>query len=88
MKRDRSSYLRTQDIVPLKEEVDQQVERLNEIRGNELFSEDRPSNRTDDVLDEVCQLLSLSFLCLGKTRESNFFFICLIILREGYLSSG
>ncbi|KAG2225746.1 hypothetical protein INT45_011414 [Circinella minor] len=82
LKRDRSSYLRTQDIVPLKEEVDQQVEKLNEIRGNELFSEDHPTNRTDDVLDEVCQLLSLSFLCLGKTRETPAVYSQVIAIKQ------
>ncbi|KAI9488015.1 hypothetical protein BDB00DRAFT_792186 [Zychaea mexicana] len=82
LKRDRSSYLRTQDILPLKDETEEQVEKLSKVRGNVLFSEDRLSNRTDDVLDEVCQLLSLSFLCLGKTRETPAVYSQVIAIKQ------
>ncbi|KAI8138971.1 hypothetical protein BJV82DRAFT_628579, partial [Fennellomyces sp. T-0311] len=82
LKRDRSTYLRTQDILPLKDEVETQVEKLSEIRGNDLLASSEESNRTDDVLDEVCQLLSLSFLCLGKTRETPAVYSQVIAIKQ------
>ena len=71
LKRDRSSYLKTQDIIPLKEETEEQIEKLSSLRGGDLLPKGVEPTRTDQVLDEVCQLLSLSFLSLGKTRESK-----------------
>lgn len=71
LKRDRSSYLKTQDIIPLKEETEEQIEKLSSFRGGDLLPKGVEPTRTDQVLDEVCQLLSLSFLSLGKTRESK-----------------
>lgn len=71
LRRDRSSYLKTQDILPLKHETEEAIDSLCQIRNGFKFGDEGSQNRTDDVLDEVCQLLSLSFLCLGKTRESK-----------------
>lgn len=73
LKRDRSTYLRMQDIMPLREETEEEIRKLSAVRGGTILDDKREPNRTDDVLDHVCQLLSLSYLCLGKTRESRVF---------------
>ncbi|KAI9311241.1 hypothetical protein BX666DRAFT_2032252 [Dichotomocladium elegans] len=70
LKRDRSSYLKTQDILPLQDETEELMEKLAAARNGELLPEGHAAIRTDQVLDEVCQLLSLSYLSLGKTRET------------------
>ncbi|KAF7723816.1 hypothetical protein EC973_001600 [Apophysomyces ossiformis] len=56
--------------MPLRLETEDEIKRLSDLRGGVLLTEDTQLNRTDDVLDEVCQMLSLCFLSLGKTRES------------------
>lgn len=72
VKRDRSSYLKLDDIMPLRLETEEQMKKLSEIRGGRLLDESRELNRTDDVLDEILQILSLCFLSLGRVKESKF----------------
>ncbi|KAG1153030.1 hypothetical protein G6F37_000008 [Rhizopus arrhizus] len=70
IKRDRCSYLKLEDIMPLRLEIEDQMKALSNLRGGHLIDESRELNRTDDILDEILQILSLCFLSLGKTRES------------------
>ncbi|KAI7899411.1 uncharacterized protein BX663DRAFT_521650 [Cokeromyces recurvatus] len=70
VKRDRSSYLKMEDIMPLRLETEDEMKILSDLRGGRLLDESRELNRTDDVLDEILQMLSLCFLSLGKKRES------------------
>jgi hypothetical protein len=71
VKRNRLSYLKLEDIMPIREEVEVETKKLSELRGGKLLDESRELNRTDDILDEVFQMLSLCFLSLGKKRESK-----------------
>lgn len=48
------------------------MKKLSDLRGGRLLDESRELNRTDDILDEVLQMLSLSFLSLGKKREGKY----------------
>ncbi|CEG71431.1 hypothetical protein RMATCC62417_07166 [Rhizopus microsporus] len=70
VKRDRSSYLTLDDIMPLRQETIDQMKNLSMLRGGRLMGETRELTRTDDVLDEILQMLSLCFLSLGKLKES------------------
>jgi hypothetical protein len=74
VKRNRSSCLNIEDIMPLRLETEDEMKILSDLRGGRLLSESRELNRTDDVLDEILQMLSLCFLSLGKKRESKAFF--------------
>lgn len=71
VKRNRSSYLRMEDIMPVRLETEEEMKTLSDLRGGKLLDESRQLNRTDDVLDEILQMLSLCFLSLGKKRESK-----------------
>ncbi|KAG1454348.1 hypothetical protein G6F56_007343 [Rhizopus delemar] len=70
VKQDRSTYLKLEDITPLRLETQDQMKALSILRGGSLFDESRSLNRTDDVLDEILQIMSLCFLSLGKIKES------------------
>lgn len=71
VKRNRSSYLRIEDVMPLRYEIEGEMKALSDLRGGRLLDESRQLNRTDDVLDDILQMLSLCFLSLGKKRESK-----------------
>ncbi|KAI9259944.1 hypothetical protein EDC94DRAFT_611278 [Helicostylum pulchrum] len=71
VKRDRSSYLKLEDILPIRLQIEDEMKKLSDLRGGRLLDESRELNRTDDILDEVLQMLSLSFLSLGKKREGT-----------------
>lgn len=58
--------------MPLRLETEAEMKILSDIRGGKLLDKERELNRTDDVLDEVLQMLSLCFLSLGKKRESKY----------------
>ncbi|KAI8364255.1 hypothetical protein BD560DRAFT_403434 [Blakeslea trispora] len=70
IRRNRSSYLKLEEIMPLRLETQEEMKVLSDIRDGRLLDESRELNRTDDVLDEILQILSLCFLSLGKTRET------------------
>lgn len=72
VKRDRSSYLKLEDIMPIRLEIEEEMKALSDVRGGRLLDESRELNRTDDILDEVLQMLSLCFLSLGKKREGKY----------------
>jgi hypothetical protein len=57
--------------MPLRLETEHEMEVLSELRGGHLLSESRVLNRTDGVLDDILQMMSLCFLSLGKKRESK-----------------
>lgn len=58
--------------MPLRLETEAEMKILSDIRGGKLLDKERELNRTDDVLDEVLQMISLCFLSLGKKRESKY----------------
>jgi hypothetical protein len=68
LKQDKSSYIKSRDVLPLYEEVIGEVETLNSIRkerGGRLIY-----NRLDYVLDDCFQLISLLFLTVGRNNEA------------------
>ncbi|KAK3377712.1 hypothetical protein B0H63DRAFT_435935 [Podospora didyma] len=66
LKRDRTKYIRSQDVMVLYEQVVEEVKKLNEVRKGE---EDKRENRLDRVLESCFQLLSLFFMTIGRTTE-------------------
>ncbi|KAL2269179.1 hypothetical protein VTJ83DRAFT_4025 [Remersonia thermophila] len=65
LKKDRTKYIRTQDVMQLHDQVVDQVKLLNEIRKGTHPAE----NRLDKVLESCFQLISLFFMTIGRTHE-------------------
>lgn len=68
LRQDKSSYIKTRDVLPYYEAVIAQVEKLNAARKGQ----DRRlvHNRLDYVLDDCFQLISLLFLTVGRNNEA------------------
>ena len=66
LKGDRSSYIRTQDVLDLYNKLIHEVEKLNGLRT----SKRNEQNRVDTVLDDCFQLISLFFLTIGRNQEA------------------
>ncbi|KAI8633704.1 hypothetical protein F5Y19DRAFT_489165 [Xylariaceae sp. FL1651] len=64
-KLDRTTYVRTQDVLVLYDQTLEQVKHLNEIRSGKSVEE----NRVDRVVDSCFQLLSLFFMTIGRNNE-------------------
>lgn len=83
LKRDRTKYIRTQDVMEPYDELVEQVRELNEIRKGEHKGENRcrrhifkhlefvitDSVTVDKVLESCFQLISLFFMTIGRTTE-------------------
>ncbi|KAK3307897.1 uncharacterized protein B0T15DRAFT_522932 [Chaetomium strumarium] len=65
LKRDRTQYIRSQDVMVLYDQLVDQVKQLNEIRKGEH----RGENRLDRVLESCLQLISLFFMTIGRTND-------------------
>ncbi|CCH41155.1 hypothetical protein BN7_692 [Wickerhamomyces ciferrii] len=68
MKKDRSQYLNSKDVLKIYNDVLLVVKNLNQIR--EQFPNEHLPNRVDQVLDDVFQLLSLFFITVGLTKSA------------------
>ncbi|KAI8071275.1 hypothetical protein BC940DRAFT_294039 [Gongronella butleri] len=68
LKKDRSSYAKSDDILSLYKQTEQQLECLAKCRDGDLWNKAR-RNRVNDVLDDVMSLLSLFFMSIGRNRE-------------------
>ncbi|KAF2467075.1 uncharacterized protein BDR25DRAFT_305863 [Lindgomyces ingoldianus] len=66
LKQDRSTYVKSQDVVALYNQVIEQVEVVNALRMTKRHEQ----NRVDTVLDDCFQLISLSYLTIGKNHEA------------------
>lgn len=66
LKQDRSTYVKSQDVVKFYEQVITQVEAINKIRETKRDEQ----NRVDTVLDDCFQLISLFFLTVGRNQEA------------------
>ena len=66
LKQDKSTYVKSQDILPLYESMIEQVHILNEIRVDKEFE----LNRVDTVLDDCFQIISLFFMTIGRNNEA------------------
>ncbi|TQV95336.1 UPF0662 protein [Cordyceps javanica] len=67
LKQDRTTYIRSQDIIPLYDQTIAQVKELNAIRAETGASDE---NRVDKVLEGCFQLLSLFYLTIGRNDEA------------------
>ncbi|KAL8833696.1 MAG: hypothetical protein Q9170_004141 [Blastenia crenularia] len=68
LRRDKSTYIKSHDVLDLYDQVIEQVHLLNVIREEH----DKPleQNRVDTVLDDCFQLISLFFLTIGRNNEA------------------
>lgn len=66
LKQDKSTYVKSQDVLPYYEEVTELVHQLNDVRGPDHLVQ----NRVDNVLDDCLQLLSLFFMAVGRNNEA------------------
>ncbi|AOW00599.1 hypothetical protein B0I72DRAFT_141696 [Yarrowia lipolytica] len=68
LKLDRQTYLKQEDISRIYNQVVEEVSLLNQIRSDPSLEDEY--NRVDVVLDDVFQLLSLSFLTIGHNKSA------------------
>lgn len=66
LQQDKSTYVKSQDVIDLYNQIIEQVVILNELRTNKRHEQ----NRVDTALDDCFQLISLSFLTIGKNHEA------------------
>ena len=66
LKQDRSTYVKSQDVIKYYDALIEQVESLNKIRETKRSEQ----NRVDTVLDDCFQLISLFFLTVGRNQEA------------------
>jgi len=66
LKQDKSTYVKSSDVLPLYEKVIEEVSVLNDVRGPEHLVQ----NRVDTVLDDCLQLISLFFMAVGRNHEA------------------
>jgi hypothetical protein len=66
LKQDKSTYVKSQDVLPLYDDVIEQVHILNDVRGADHLVQ----NRVDTVLDDCLQLISLFFMAVGRNNEA------------------
>lgn len=66
LKQDKSTYVKSQDVLPLYDEVLEQVHQINDVRGADHLVQ----TRVDTVLDDCLQLVSLFFMAIGRNNEA------------------
>lgn len=66
LKQDKTTYVKSTDVIPLYEEVIEQVQQLNDVRGSDHLVQ----NRVDALLDDCLQLVSLFFMAVGRNNEA------------------
>lgn len=66
LKSDKSTYVKSADVLPLYDEVIELVQQLNDVRGSDSLVQ----NRVDSVLDDCLQLVSLFFMAIGRNNEA------------------
>ncbi|ETN46263.1 uncharacterized protein HMPREF1541_00447 [Cyphellophora europaea CBS 101466] len=66
LKQDKSTYVKSQDVMPLYDEIIEQVHVLNDVRASDHLLQ----NRVDTVLDDCLQLMSLFFMAVGRNNEA------------------
>ncbi|KAM5452779.1 hypothetical protein MaudCBS49596_003085 [Microsporum audouinii] len=66
IKQDKSTYVKSHDVIPFYDQAIEQVQLLNELRSGRRVAQ----NRVDNVLDDCFQLISLLFLTVGKNNEA------------------
>lgn len=66
LKQDKSTYVKSTDVLPHYDEVTELVHQLNDVRGQDHLVQ----NRVDTVLDDCLQLISLFFMAIGRNNEA------------------
>ncbi|KAI9710221.1 MAG: hypothetical protein M1812_007493 [Candelaria pacifica] len=66
LKEDRSTYIKSKDVIRLYDQVIDQLQRLNVVRAEQKSEQ----SRVDAVLDDCLQLISLFFLTIGRKNEA------------------
>ena len=66
LKEDKSTYLKSADVLPLYEQTIEQIHALNDVRDPEHPIQ----NRVDTVLDDCFLVISLFFLAVGRNNEA------------------
>ncbi|KAI9657503.1 MAG: hypothetical protein M1829_006913 [Trizodia sp. TS-e1964] len=66
LKRDKSTYIKSQDVVNLYEQLIEQVHLLNNTRVDKRTEQ----NAVDRALDDCFQLISLFFMTIGRNNEA------------------
>lgn len=67
LKQDRTTYIRSQDILPL---YDQTIAQVKELIASRAETGAADENRVDKVLEGCFQLLSLFYLTIGRNEEA------------------
>ncbi|TVY15353.1 UPF0662 protein, partial [Lachnellula arida] len=70
LKQDRTTYIKSSDVMPLYEKVVEQVRLLNELRADKPEELSQSQSQVDRVLDGCFQLLSLFFMTIGRNNEA------------------
>ncbi|KAH0543810.1 hypothetical protein FGG08_001849 [Glutinoglossum americanum] len=65
LKQDKSTYVKSHDVISLHDQVIEQVHKLNTIRNDKRLEQ----NRVDRVLDDCFQLISLFFMTIGRIHD-------------------
>ncbi|KAH8550871.1 hypothetical protein BGW37DRAFT_496268 [Umbelopsis sp. PMI_123] len=81
LKKDRDSYAKPDVVLSLWSDTEKEIERLCEIRSENIWNSDS-RNRLNDVLDDVMSLLSLFFMSIGKTREIPAVYAQLVTVKQ------
>ena len=68
LKSDKSTYIRSDDVVQLYHQVVDQVHALNKVR--DAGGKHREQNRVDTVLEDCFQLISLFYMTIGRNNEA------------------
>ncbi|KAL9073188.1 MAG: hypothetical protein Q9161_003020 [Pseudevernia consocians] len=68
LKQDKSTYIKSHDVISLYDQVIEQVHSLNVVR--EEHGKPLEQNRVDNVLEDCFQLISLFFLTIGRNNEA------------------
>ena len=68
LKQDRSTYIKSKDVLEIYDRVIDSVHALNKIRESQ--GKLREQNRVDTVLDDCFQLISLFFMTIGRNNEA------------------
>lgn len=78
LKQDRSTYVKSADVVKYYNQLVEQVEQLNRIRATKRDEQ----NRVDTVLDDCFRLISLFFLTIGRNREAPAIYACVSTVKR------
>lgn len=68
LKQDRSTYIRSQDVITLYDQTIEEVRKVTDIRT--VSNGHAGENRLDRVMESCFQLLSLFFMTIGRTGEA------------------